>query len=101
MGLTELKIKDLHDKKFDDLYKKHKQVWNDLAETAYQFTKNNISKGDPLPDDILKTLLPMLEVNETLRKHQEDNKARYRRFREYFGEYVIEEYENGKKESGK
>lgn len=93
MGLTESKIKDLHDKKFDELYAKNKADWEKMVVDAYNFTKQHISKGaDPLPDDILKTLLPMLEVNEKLRKHQEDKHARYKRYREYFGEYMIEEH---------
>jgi hypothetical protein len=91
LGLTELKIKDLHDKKFDDLYTEYEAEWIALAASAYDFTKAHISKGEPLADDVLKTLLPMLEVNERLRKHQEDNHARYKRFREFFGEYIIEQ----------
>lgn len=91
MGLTESKIKDLHDKKFDDLYQKYEVDWQKMATDAYTFTKVHISKGaDPLPDDVLKTLLPMLEVNEKLRAHQEEKKCRYKRFREFFGEYIVE-----------
>jgi hypothetical protein len=41
---------------------------------------------------VLKMLLPMLEPNETLRKHQEDVHARYVRFREMFGEYMIDKF---------
>lgn len=92
MGLTESKIRDLKDKKFDKLYTKHEEAWRKLVRTAYEFAQKNISAGaKPRPDDILKALLPMLEVNEDLRKHQEDNKARYKRFREYFGDYMIDQ----------
>ena len=92
MGLTESKIKDLHDKKFDRLYTKHEDAWRTMVRNAYAFTKKNVADGDdPRPDDILKVLLPMLEVNEELRKHQEDVHARYRRFREYFGDYIIDQ----------
>jgi hypothetical protein len=103
VGLTESKIRDLKDKKFDRLYTKHEEAWRKLVRTAYEFAQKNISGGiKPRPDDILKALLPMLEVNEDLRKHQEDNKARYKRFREYFGDYVIDqELAHGHKEEKK
>jgi len=92
MGLTESKIKDLHDKKFDKLYEKHEEVWRTMVRDANGFAKEHIAGGHtPRPDDILKALVPMLEVNEILRKHQEDVRARYKRFREYFGEYIIDQ----------
>lgn len=97
MGLTEIKIKELKDKKFDVLYQKHKAEWEAMVLVAHDFSKQNISKGgDPLADDILKPLLSMLEVNEALRKHQEDRHAKYRRYREAFGEYIVEEFLNPK-----
>ena len=102
MGLTESKIRDLKEKKFDKLYTKHEEAWRKLVRTAYEFAKKNISGGaNPRPDDILKALLPMLEVNEDLRKHQEDNRARYKRFREYFGDYIIDQELAGFKEEKK
>jgi hypothetical protein len=100
VGLTESKIRDLKEKKFDKLYNKHEAAWKKLVFTAHDFAQKNIAGGTkPRPDDILKALLPMLEVNEDLRKHQEDNRARYKRFREYFGDYIIDkELAPGKKE---
>ncbi len=92
MGLTELKLKDLKDKEFDTLYTKHKADWVTLANHAFTFAKDRIAGGNvPRADDILKALSPMLEVNELLRKHQEDVHARYKRFREFFGEYIIDQ----------
>lgn len=93
MGLTESKIKDLQDKKFDKLYTKHQAAWLEMVENAYAFAEEHIAGGKtPRPDDILKALLPMLEVDEDLRAHQEDNKARFKHFREYFGDYIIDKY---------
>lgn len=93
MGLTESKIKDLEDKKFDKLYSKHVEDWQEMVANAYEFAKQHITAGrDPRPDDILKALLPMLEVDEDLRNHQEDNKARFKHYREYFGDYIIDKY---------
>jgi len=97
MGLTEAKIKDLQDKKFDQLFQKDTDAWLKLVDNAYQFAKKNISLGnEPRPDDILKPLLGMLEVSKDLRNHQEDHKARFKRFREYLGDYIIDQYLAGK-----
>jgi hypothetical protein len=44
-------------------------------------------------DDVLKGLLPMLEVDENLRKFQGTHKgARYKKFRTIFGEYIVDHY---------
>jgi hypothetical protein len=93
VALTESKIKDLKEKKFDKLYTKHKEAWHKMVHDDFQFAKTHITNGNrPRQDDVLKVLLPQLEVSEDLRKHQEDHKARYKRFREYFGEYIIDKY---------
>lgn len=93
MGLTELKIKDLEDKNFDKLYEKHKGAWLQMVDDAYVFAEAHITGGNPpRPDDVLKLVLPELEVSETLRTHQEDNHARFKHFREYFGDYIIDKY---------
>ena len=77
MALTESKIKDLVDKKFDDLYTNDEKKWVALAKTAYKHAKENITAGkEPRPDDVAKALYPMLEVDEALRTHQEEYKAR-------------------------
>jgi hypothetical protein len=93
MGLTELKLKDLCDKKFDRLHEKHEKLWSEITGNAYNAARDNICGGrEPRHDDVLKMLLPMLEPNEILRKHQEDNRARYKHFREAFAEYLIDAY---------
>jgi hypothetical protein len=93
MGLTQSKIQDLKDKKFDKLYNKHKGPWLQMVDDAYQHTKSKVLKGEnPRPDDVLKTLMPQIELSDDLRDHQADNKARFRYFREYFAEYIIDKY---------
>lgn len=92
MGLTEEKIKDLQDKKFDQLFSKHQIEWTEMANNAFSVAKDYICKGnEPRPDDVLKMLLPMLEPHEILRQHQEKNHAKYSRFRVAFGEYIIDQ----------
>ena len=64
-----------------------------MVSIAYFFAKTNITGGnEPRQDDTLKSLLPMLEVNENLRTHQEEVHAKYPRFRQYFGEFLIDEF---------
>jgi hypothetical protein len=93
LGLTESKVKDLEEKKFDKLYEKHKGAWLQMVQDAYEFAQDHISGGSPpRPDDVLKVLMAELEVSEDLRKHQEDNRARFKHFREYFGDYIIDKY---------
>ncbi len=92
MALTESKIKDLTDKKFDKLFEKHRAVWTALVHAAHAYAKKNITGGrDPRPDDVEKVLYPMLEVHEELRKHQEDNAARASRYVTWFSEYIIDQ----------
>lgn len=93
MSLTESKLKDLWDKKFDKLFEKRKDEWHEITGNAYVSAKEHICGGNvPRQDDVLKMLLPMLEPNETLRKHQEENKARFKHYREAFAEYLIDQY---------
>jgi hypothetical protein len=37
-------------------------------------------------------LLPMLKPNKRLRAHQEENRARFKHFREAFAEFLIDRY---------
>src|SRR5690242_19073135 len=93
MGLTESKVKDLEDKKFDKLYTKHRAEWAKAVENAYAFAKYHVTDGRiPRADDVLKALMITLEVDEHLRDHQEENHAKYPRFREYFGDYIIDKH---------
>jgi hypothetical protein len=92
VALTEKKIKDLEDKKFDELYENKKSVWTTLATTAQKHAKDNITGGKaPRSDDIAKVLHPMLEINRDLRAHQDEYNARGKRYVEWFVEYVIDQ----------
>jgi hypothetical protein len=43
VGLTESKIKDLQDKKFDKLYTKHEEAWRTMVRNAFAFAKKSIA----------------------------------------------------------
>jgi hypothetical protein len=92
MALTEAKIKDLTEKKFDELFTNHRAVWCALATSARTFALTHITGGrQPRPDDVAGVLHPVLEAHDTLRNHQEDNKARSSRFVLMFTEYVVDQ----------
>jgi len=99
VGLTELKLKDLKAKEFDKLLTgKHKAKWMSMAKDAYDFAKQHISKGnEPNADDVAKALLIMLEPDDVLRQHQESNHCKYKSYREWFCDYVVDCYLNGGK----
>jgi hypothetical protein len=91
MSLTQSKIKDLESKEFDKLYTHHKALWDGFAANAKKYAKAHITGGhDPRPDDTLKMLLPMIESLDELRDHQDEKRARARRFVTYFGEYIVD-----------
>ncbi len=96
MSLTESKLIDLQDKKFDKLFGKHQAEWMEITGNAYNVARDHVCGGKaPRQDDVLKVLLPMLETNETLRKHQEQYKARFKHYREAYAEYMIDTYFKG------
>jgi hypothetical protein len=91
VSLTQTKIKELESKEFDKLYEEHKALWDGLAGNAKKYAKEHIAGGeDARPDDILKMLLPMIESLDELRDHQDEKKARAKRYQTFFGEYIID-----------
>jgi len=99
VALTESKIKDLQDKKFDKLFDKHTDEWTEITKHAFCAARDHICEGKtPRQDDVLKMLMPMLEPNEKLRKHQEEHRARYKHYREAFAEYLIDVFYRNHKE---
>lgn len=91
MSLTQTKIKELESKGFDKLYTDHKVLWDGLASNARKYARDHITGGkDPRLDDILKMLLPMIESLDELRDHQDQVKARAKRYQTWFAEYIID-----------
>lgn len=96
MGLTATKLKDLKAKQFDQLLDQHHTKWMKMAQVASDFAKDNICKGnDPNADDILKALLITLEPDDVLRKYQEENRCKFKMYREAFGDYIVDTFRNG------
>jgi hypothetical protein len=98
MALTEAKIKNLADKKFDELYTAHQATWCALADSAWQFAQTHITGGRvPRPDDVAGVLQPVLAAHDVLRDHQDDNRAKASRYVLMFTEYVVDQclYQGG------
>jgi hypothetical protein len=91
VSLTQTKIKELESKEFDKLYEKHKILWDGLAANAKKYAKEHITGGENArPDDVLKMLMPMIDALDELLDHQDEKKARARRYQTMFGEYIID-----------
>jgi hypothetical protein len=94
MGYSEAKKKELQAKNFHVLFedKRHRAKWGTVVEKAYAYAKDAITDGrEPLPDDISDALLPILNKDDDLRKHQKGNRASSRRYKEYFADYIVHE----------
>lgn len=62
---------------------------------AYKYARDHIYGGnEPKADDLHKALLIALEPDEVLRAHQEANRCPFKKYREAFGDYVVDAYLN-------
>jgi hypothetical protein len=94
MGLSESKKKDLEAKDFHKLFKhnKHHAKWVAIAKKAHAYAKENITEGsEPRPDDVAEALLPILNADTDLRKHQSDNRATSKKYKLAFADYIVDQ----------
>ena len=72
--------------------KNHHQRWVTAAESAYDYAKKSITHGEePLPDDIADALLPILNADPDLLKHQRENRATAKKYREAFADLIVDQ----------
>lgn len=94
MGLSESKKGELEAKDFHLLFSdpdKNKK-WKTLALAAQKYARANITNDkEPRPDDIAEALLPILNADADLRKHQSENHATATKYREYFADYIVDQ----------
>ena len=93
MALNETKKKNLEDKDFDDLFSDPKKnvKWAQLASNAYNYAKENTTKGkEPRLDDVSIVLYPVVEADPDFRSHQDANNAHGKRFALWFTEYIVD-----------
>jgi hypothetical protein len=93
MGLTAVKVKNLTDKGFVDLYRNHQALWEAKAREAYDYTEVFVTAaGLPVRrDDVIDLLVPALELSEEFRTFLDEKRLRQKYWRVQFGELIIDE----------
>jgi hypothetical protein len=92
MGLTARKSLALEDAGLDDLFRKEKALWTEMATEAFTYTADFVKDaGEPVrPDDLISVLVPVLEVTQKLREYLAENRLRQKYWFTWFGEYIID-----------
>ncbi len=73
-------------------YQQHQAMWQDAAQETYDFIKDNFPAGSLIRrDDVAKALVPVLEVNETLREKINTAKLRQKFWIKDFGDLIIDQ----------
>jgi hypothetical protein len=94
MGYSASKKDLLESKDFHVLFsnKKHHAKWVDAAKAAQAYAKAEITHGEePRPDDIAGALLPILNADPDLLKHQRENHATAEKYREAFADLIVDQ----------
>ena len=103
MALDATKEQALQDVSLIKLFEDHRDLWKADAKSAYEFSAGFLAVVRP--DDVLKPLLPVLEVAPKLREYLARNKLSQKYWYERFGELIIDrlwkELTGGAKGGGK
>jgi hypothetical protein len=85
VGLTEETIKDLQDKKFDQLFEKYLKEWNEMADNAFSLARAYISKGKTASWWCAKDAPSHARTARNAEEASEKEHAKYARYRIVFG----------------
>jgi hypothetical protein len=103
VALDATKEQALQDVSLIKLFEDHRDLWKADAKSAYGFSAGFLDVVRP--DDVLKPLLPVLEVAPKLREYLARNKLSQKYWYERFGELIIDrlwkELTGGAKGGGK
>ena len=94
MGYSAAKRDLLESHDFHKLFSndKHHTKWVTAAQSAYEYAKKSITQDEePLPDDVADALLPILNADPDLLKHQRDNRATAKKYREAFADLIVDQ----------
>jgi hypothetical protein len=93
VALTAIKVQNLTEKGFIDLFNQHRALWEAKAQEAYTYTKGLVdAAGLPIrPDDVIDLLVPALELSDEFRGFLDEKRLRQKYWRVQFGELVIDE----------
>lgn len=94
MALTALKIQDLTDHEFVDLYNAHRDLWREKAREAFDYTEQFVTEAGQRvrPDDVIDLLVPALELSDEFRGFLEEKRLRQKYWRRWFGEFILDDY---------
>jgi hypothetical protein len=97
MALDATKEQALKDVSLVDLFEGNRKLWKADAHDAYQFCENFLDVVRP--DDVIKPLLPVLEVAPKLRQYLAEERLSQKYWYQRFGELILdrlwEELEEG------
>jgi hypothetical protein len=66
-------------------------MWVDMAKKTYNFLQEEFPKGiNPRPDDVAKSLLPLLEVNVDLQEQFDERTLKQKFWYSYFADLIID-----------
>jgi len=94
VALTAVKVKDLEDKGFMELFAEHRELWETKAKEAFAYTSNVVKgAGEPVrPDDVLPLLMPALDLAEEFRSFLDEKRLTQKYWRTYFGELILDRF---------
>jgi hypothetical protein len=93
MALTALKLKQLTDHEFPDLFTRHTPLWTQKATQAYDFTRASVvPTGQAVrPDDVLPLLESTLELVPEFYNHLDDKRLTQKYWKTRFAEYILDQ----------
>ena len=72
-------------------YGLHEAMWQRAMQETYEFIEGNFPEGALIRrDDVAKALVPVLEVNETLRDKLSESKLRQKLWITFFADLIID-----------
>jgi hypothetical protein len=73
------------------LFSDHDAHWREMAAQSYRFLVGNFPNGATVrPDDVAKTLTPLLEVDDLLTNHLAARKLKQKYWKRYFCDLVLD-----------
>ena len=88
MALDATKEQVLKDVSLVDLFEQHRDLWKADATDAYEFCTKYLDTVRP--DDVIKPLLPVLEVTPKLRDYLAQKRLSQQYWYERFGELIVD-----------
>jgi len=88
MALDATKEQALKDVSLVTLFEKNRKLWKGDAQEAYEFCAGFLNVVRP--DDVIKPLLPVLEVAPKLRQYLADERLSQKYWYQRFGELILD-----------